>query len=108
VSGTSGTGIGRVPTGIPGFDTVLNGGFLTGGLYIVQGTPGTGQTTLANQICFHHIARGGRVLYTTLLAEYHGRMMQHLGACRSSTCRGSPTNSPTSTASARCGRAATT
>jgi len=80
VSGASGTGIGRVPTGIPGLDTVLNGGFLTGGLYIVQGTPGTGKTTLANQICFHHIARGGRALYTTLLAEYHGRMMQHLGS----------------------------
>ncbi len=80
MSGASGTGIGRVPTGIPGLDTVLNGGFLTGGLYIVQGTPGTGKTTLANQICFHHIARGGRALYTTLLAEYHGRMMQHLGS----------------------------
>ena len=32
MSGTSGTGIGRVPTGVPGLDTVLNGGFLTGGL----------------------------------------------------------------------------
>jgi circadian clock protein KaiC len=71
--------IGRVPTGIPGLDTVLNGGFLQGGLYIVQGTPGTGKTTLANQVCFHHVAQGGRALYTTLLAEYLGRMMQHLG-----------------------------
>ena len=74
------TGIGRVPTGIPGLDTILNGGFLQGGVYIVQGTPGTGKTTLANQICFHHVATGGRALYITLLAEYHGRMMLHLGS----------------------------
>lgn len=68
----------RVTTGIGGLDTILQGGFPKGGLYLVQGTPGTGKTTLANQICFHHVAGGGRALYTTLLAEYHGRMMQHL------------------------------
>lgn len=69
----------RVPTGVAGLDTILNGGLLKGGLYIIQGTPGTGKTTLANQICFHHVAGGGRALYATLLAEYHGRMLQHLG-----------------------------
>jgi len=79
VNDASSTRLERVPTGIPGLDTILNGGFLQGGLYIVQGTPGTGKTTLANQLCFHHVATGGRALYTTLLAEYHGRMMQHLG-----------------------------
>jgi len=80
VNDASSAGLDRVPTGIPGLDTVLNGGFLRGGLYIVQGTPGTGKTTLANQLCFHHVATGGRALYTTLLAEYYGRMMQHLGS----------------------------
>ena len=70
----------RVPSGIAGLDTILGGGFLKGGLYIVQGTPGTGKTTLANQICFNHAARGGQALYITLLAEYHARMMQHLGS----------------------------
>ncbi len=69
----------RVTSGIAGLDTILCGGFLKGGLYIVQGTPGTGKTTLGNQICFHHVANGGRALYATLLAEYHGRMIQHLG-----------------------------
>jgi circadian clock protein KaiC len=72
--------IGRVKTGIAGLDTILRGGFLKGGLYIVQGTPGTGKTTLANQICFHHAAAGARTLYVTLLAEYHARMIQHMGA----------------------------
>lgn len=70
----------RVPTGITGLDTILGGGFLKGGLYIVQGAPGTGKTTLANQVCFNHAAAGGRALYVTLLAEYHARMMQHLGS----------------------------
>jgi len=69
----------RVPSGIPGLDTILGGGFLKGGLYIIQGPPGTGKTTLGNQVCFNHVAGGGRALYLTLLAEYHARMMQHLG-----------------------------
>ncbi len=72
------TEIGRLPSGVQGLDTVLEGGFLRGGLYIIQGTPGTGKTTLANQICFHHVATGARAIYTTLLAEYHVRIMQHM------------------------------
>ncbi len=68
----------RVPSGISGLDIVLHGGFLKGGLYIVQGPPGVGKTTLGNQICFNHVAGGNRALYVTLLAEYHARMMQHL------------------------------
>ena len=70
----------RVPSGVPGIDTILGGGFFKGGLYIIQGTPGTGKTTLGNQICFNHVADGSRALYITLLAEYHARMLQHLSA----------------------------
>ncbi len=76
----SNLGLDRVPSGVAGLDTILGGGFLKGGLYILQGTPGTGKTTLGNQICFNHAADGNRALYVTLLAEYHARMMQHLGA----------------------------
>jgi circadian clock protein KaiC len=79
VSDTGDHELHRVPSGIAGLDTILGGGFFKGGLYIVQGPPGTGKTTLANQICFHHVASGERALYVTLLAEYHARMMQHLG-----------------------------
>src|SRR6201994_2486921 len=68
----------RVPSGVPGLDIILSGGFLKGGLYIIQGPPGTGKTTFGNQVCFSHIASGGRALYVTLLAEYHARMLQHL------------------------------
>ena len=80
MSDDSGNRIERVPSGIAGLDTILGGGFLKGGLYIVQGTPGSGKTTLANQTCFNHVAGGGRALYVTLLAEYHARMLQHVGA----------------------------
>jgi circadian clock protein KaiC len=68
----------RVPSGIPGLDDILRGGFLEGGVYIVQGSPGAGKTVLANEICFRHAARGGRAAYVTLLAEMHTRLLQHL------------------------------
>ncbi len=68
----------RIPSGVIGLDAVLDGGFLQGGTYIVAGMPGTGKTILGNQICFHHVAQGGRVVYVTLLAETHGRMLAHL------------------------------
>ncbi|HYZ42409.1 MAG TPA: ATPase domain-containing protein [Stellaceae bacterium] len=70
----------RVPTGIPGLDTVLRGGFLKAGIYIVRGDPGTGKTILGNQFCFNHVAAGHRAVYVTLLTETHDRMMQHMQA----------------------------
>lgn len=69
----------RVPTGVPGLDTILTGGLLRGGIFIVEGAPGAGKTILGNQICFHHAADGGRALYVTLLAENHARMLLHIG-----------------------------
>lgn len=71
-------GLERVPTGIAGLDRILGGGLLGGGVYIIEGVPGTGKTILANQICFNHVAAGGRVAFITVLAESHTRMLQHL------------------------------
>jgi circadian clock protein KaiC len=68
----------RFTSGIPGLDRVLDGGFFSGGVYIVEGSPGAGKTILANQICFHRAKEGQRVLYVTLLAESHARLLQHL------------------------------
>jgi circadian clock protein KaiC len=68
----------RLPSGIAGLDTILGGGFMLGGIYIVQGAPGTGKTILTNQICFHHVADGGRAMFVTLLAENHARMLGNL------------------------------
>ncbi|HWX50233.1 MAG TPA: ATPase domain-containing protein [Roseomonas sp.] len=72
----------RVPSGVPGLDTILDGGFPKGGIHILQGMPGAGKTTLGNQLCYHHAAKGGRALYVTLLAESHARMLLHLGTMR--------------------------
>ncbi len=68
----------RFTSGIPGLDAVLGGGFFVGGVYIVEGVPGAGKTIFANQICFHVASQGRRVLYVTLLAESHARLLQHL------------------------------
>ncbi len=68
----------RVPTGIPGLDIVLRGGFLKAGIYILRGEPGTGKTIFGNQFCFNHVAAGHHAIYVTLLAETHDRMMQHM------------------------------
>ena len=68
----------RVTSGIPGLDEVLHGGFLKAGVYILIGTPGAGKTIFANQIAFHHAAKGGEVLYLSLLAESHARLFAHM------------------------------
>ena len=68
----------RLATGIRGLDTVLMGGLFRGGLYLLAGLPGTGKTILSNQVCFNHVASGGRAVYVTLLVEPHGQMVSHL------------------------------
>src|SRR5215213_7498089 len=68
----------RLPTGVAGFDRILNGGFFQGDLYIIAGPPGAGKTILGNQLCFHHIASGERAIFMTLLTESHSRMLAHL------------------------------
>jgi circadian clock protein KaiC len=68
----------RVPSGVPGLDIILQGGFLRGGIYMLQGAPGAGKTILGNQVAFHHVASGGRGIYLTLLGEVHTRMFAHL------------------------------
>jgi circadian clock protein KaiC len=47
-------------------------------VYIVQGLPGAGKTILANQMAHWHAANGGHVVYVTMLAESHSRLLQHL------------------------------
>lgn len=68
----------RLQTGVAGLDDILHGGLFEGGVYIFEGPPGVGKTTLGNQIAFHHAMGGGKALYVTMLAESHSRMLQHM------------------------------
>ncbi len=73
--------VSRQTTGIPGLDHVLNGGLPANRLYVVEGDPGSGKTTLALQFLLEGVRAGQRVLYVTLsetldeltdVAESHG------------------------------------
>lgn len=81
-SNGAGYALRRVPSHVPGLDTILGGGFLSGGLYLIMGATGAGKTVLGSQIIYGHAARGGRGLFVTMLAESHGRMLAHLKPMR--------------------------
>ena len=56
----------RLATGSAGLDDVIEGGFPANRLYLVEGDPGTGKTTLALQFLLEGVRRGEPVLYVTL------------------------------------------
>ncbi|SDR51525.1 circadian clock protein KaiC [Paraburkholderia fungorum] len=55
-----------VPSGVPGLDDVLSGGFPANRIHLLEGAPGSGKTTLALQFLLEGIKRGESVLYITL------------------------------------------
>jgi circadian clock protein KaiC len=56
----------RASTGIPGLDHILGGGFPAERVYLVEGDPGSGKTTLGLQFLREGVLRGEKVLYVTL------------------------------------------
>jgi predicted ATP-dependent serine protease len=56
----------RLSTGIEGLDDILNGGIPKGHLYLVEGDPGTGKTTLALQYLLEGARVGDKGIYVTL------------------------------------------
>lgn len=57
---------GKLGTGIAGLDDILVGGFAPRRLYLVEGVPGSGKTTLALQFLLEGVAQGEPTLYVTL------------------------------------------
>jgi circadian clock protein KaiC len=76
-----------VATGIAGFDDIIAGGFTRNRLYLVEGNPGSGKTTLALQYLLEGARLGERGLYITLsetaeelraVAESHGWSLDNI------------------------------
>ena len=70
-----------IPTGVPGLDAVLHGGYAAQRAHLIEGRPGSGKTTLGLQFLIDGATRGERGLYITLsesrrellsVAERHG------------------------------------
>src|SRR3954454_231820 len=55
-----------IPTGVPGLDEILMGGYSAHRAHLVEGRPGSGKTTLGLQFLLDGLARGERCLYITL------------------------------------------
>src|SRR5688500_5039904 len=53
-------------TGVAGLDAILRGGLPRDRIYLLDGDPGTGKTTLALQFLLEGRARGEKGLYVTL------------------------------------------
>jgi circadian clock protein KaiC len=75
----------RISTGSVGLDDILGGGLDPDRLYLYEGRPGTGKTTIALQFLLDGARRGERVLYVTLsetarelelVAKRHGWSLQ--------------------------------
>jgi circadian clock protein KaiC len=77
----------RACTGISGLDDILCGGLTQNRVYLVEGSPGAGKTTLALQFLLEGIRRGEKGLYITLsetaeelneIADSHGWSIEGL------------------------------
>ena len=55
-----------VATGIDGLDAILGGGLTAERVYLIEGVPGSGKTTISMQFLMEGARRGEKVLYITL------------------------------------------
>jgi circadian clock protein KaiC len=81
----------RLSTGISGLDDILHGGLAKGFLYLVEGNPGAGKTTLALQFLIAGAMKGEKGLYISLaeseaelrhVADSHGMDLKNVEICK--------------------------
>jgi circadian clock protein KaiC len=75
---TSRVVLSRVETGVHNLDLILNGGLPKGSVTVMSGPPGSGKTTLAQQICFHNASAARRVLSFATLSQPTAKTLQYL------------------------------
>ena len=56
----------KARTGVPGLDDILGGGLTVGHVFLLEGNPGTGKTTVALRFLMEGAAKGEQCLYVTL------------------------------------------
>src|ERR1700694_4680829 len=66
-----------IATGVPGLDAVLGGGLPEYSFNLIAGSPGSGKTTLAQQIVFANAAAERPALYFTVLGEPTLKMLRY-------------------------------
>ncbi|MFL5245379.1 MAG: ATPase domain-containing protein [Gemmataceae bacterium] len=80
----------RVKTGIAGLDNILGGGFTRNRMYLIEGSPGAGKTTLALEFLLQGAEEGEQGVYVTLsetkeellgVAASHGWSLDRLSIC---------------------------
>lgn len=81
----------RLSTGIAGLDNILHGGLAKGFLYLIEGSPGAGKTTLALQFLIAGAKKGEKGLYISLaeseaelkhVADSHGMDLKNVEICK--------------------------
>jgi circadian clock protein KaiC len=68
----------RISTGNAELDRILGGGLPRGSLVVLAGSPGSGKTILAQQVCFANGSAEHPAVYYTTLSEPHSKMIRHL------------------------------
>jgi circadian clock protein KaiC len=80
----------RAPSGVPGLDSMLGGGFWTGSATLVAGPTGSGKTTMGIQFVLEGLLRGERCLFVNFQENptQLGHQLEQMGGKRDAdACR---------------------
>jgi circadian clock protein KaiC len=69
--------LGKLSTGVPGLDVLLEGGLTEFSFTLIAGAPGSGKTTLAHQIMFALANPDRKALFFTVLGEPPLKMLRY-------------------------------